>query len=663
MAGKTRMNAGRTGARGILLLALVLAGMAGAGCTSGAGDWGGNGGGGAEPGSDAAVPLEDTVSAEDSMMAPGDVMADLSAADGWGPSADTVEPGEDWGGQCTPSCGGLQCGPDGCGGSCGWCSGSQSCQGGQCVDPGDCFPDCADQLVGADDGCGGVCSGGGVGIGLKPGGAQDVGYFRLLVKNGEVPTPDLFPIEGFLNEHDTHLPAPDYDMFATLHGFLGLFYDPQVEEPLIAMQIGLNSGVSPAEIEAKSFNLVVVVDESDSMAADGKIAMVRSGLMLLLDEMDENDQLAIVTYSNDAEIHMGFKPTSDDFKPYISDKIDAIGTHGSTNLYAGMVMGYELAENHKEAHAADDALYRVMLLSDGVVTAGINSTATIVAKSAEYNQKGIGITTIGVGSDFNQELMYELANQGGGNFYFIQDAAKLMDVFIHEIEYLMTPVAENLKISFTLPQGFEVEEIYGYDWSVDAVTGEVKLLAPSPEYSITNPDQPVNPGDPGDPPTDAEKAAATLFASKKNGLLMVKIKSLFPDVFASWAALDFAKITYSYDVISDGSSESAQKWVHLGSLSYFAEDGEGPLAYFSGPIMQRNFCILRMGLGMQKACEHAHADAPDHQEAFKALMEAKIFCQGIQGALETPDEAIEEDLELLDALHDNICVLFEVDCS
>ena len=659
MDSNTRTIPARVGTLTIMLLVL---GLAGAGCADFGSDSGGNGGGSVAL-SDTAGPGVDTVPGEDSMMMPGDVSADLSAADGWGPSADAVEPGEDWGGQCTPSCAGIQCGPDGCGGTCGWCSGSQSCQGGQCVDPGDCVPDCADQLVGAEDGCGGVCSGGGVGIGLKPGGAQDVGYFRLLVKNGDVPTPDLFPIEGFLNEHDTPLPAPDYDMFATLHGFLGLFYDPQVDEPLIAMQIGLNSGVSPDEIEEKSFNLVVVVDESDSMAGDGKISMVRSGLMLLLDEMDDNDQLAIVTYSNDAEIHMGFKPTTDDFKPYIADKIDAIGTNGSTNLYAGMVMGYELAENHKEAHAADDALYRVMLLSDGVVTAGINSTETIVAKSAEYNQKGIGITTIGVGADFNQELMYELANQGGGNFYFIQDAAKLMDVFIHEIEYLMTPVAENLKISFFLPQGFEVEEIYGYDWSVDASTGEVRLLAPSPEYSITNPDQPVNPGDPGDPPTDAEKAAATLFASKKNGILMVKIKSLFPDVFASWAAMDFATIHYSYDVISDGTTESATKTVAMGELSYFEEDGEGPLAYFTTSVMQRNFCILRMGLGMQEACAQAHAEVADHSEAFKALMEAKIFCSGYQTSLEIPDEAIEADLELLDALHDNICELFEIDCE
>ncbi len=662
MDGNTRTVVERAG---LMTMILILAlGLVGAGCLESNPS--------PSPGGGAGVALSDTAGPEDDGgVVPGEdttAAMDSSGAD-WGGAMDGLEPpadsvaGEDWGGQCSPNCEGLQCGPDGCGGSCGWCSGSQSCQGGQCVDPGDCLPDCAEKMIGEEDGCGGVCSGGGTGIGLKPGGAQDVGYFRLLVEDGVVPTPDLFPIEGFLNEHDTPLPAPDFDMFATLHGFLGLFYDPQADEPLIAMQIGLNSGVSPDEIEQKSFNLVVVVDESDSMNGDGKIAMVRSGLLLLLDKMDENDRLAIVTYSNSAEIHMGFKSTSDEFKANIEGYIQSIDTNGSTNLYAGMEMGYELAENHKEAYEDEDALYRVMLLSDGVVTAGISDTDTIVAKSAEYNQKGIGITTIGVGSDFNQELMYELANQGGGNFYFIQDAAKLMDVFIHEIEYLMTPVAENLKISFFLPQGFEVEEIYGYDWAVDDLTGEVKLLAPSPKYSITDPDQPVDPGDPGDGPTDAEKAAATLFASKKNGLLMVKIKSLFPDVFASWSAVDFATIHYSYDVISDGTSESATKSVAMGNLSYFAEDGEGPLQYYTGPIMQRNFCVLRMGLAMQQACEVAHGEVPDHDAAFDALMEAKIFCSGVQTALENPDEAIEEDLELLDALYGNICDMFTVDCS
>ena len=386
--------------------------------------------------------------------------------------------------------------------------------------------------------------------------------------------------------------------------------------------------------------------------------------MLLLDAMDDNDRLAIVSYSNDAEILLGFQATVEESKPMIADVISSIATSGSTNLYAGMVMGYELAENHKEALEDEDALYRVMLLSDGVVTAGESNTEVIVAKSAEYNQKGIGITTIGVGLDFNQELMYELANQGGGNFYFIQDAAKLMDVFIHEIEYLMTPVAENLKISFTLPQGFEVEEIYGYDWSVDAVSGEVMILAPQPETTITDPDKPpVEPGDPGDGPTDAEKAAATLFASKKNGLLMVKIKSLFPDVFASWSAMEFATIHYSYDLISDGSTESATKAVTMGSQSYFEEDGQGPLAYFSGPVMQRNFCILRIGLAIQKACTIMHTENPDHGDAFDELYDAQIFCNGIQLALTTPDEAITDDLELVTALHDNICAVYEIDCD
>ena len=668
MDGNTRTVMARTGALAITFLMLGLVGLIGAGCGFGFGS-DDSGGVSNTVACDAAgagdVASSDTVPGEDSGgYWPGqDSSAEMVAlSDGGHPWGDT--------GSCIPSCGGKQCGPDGCGGSCGWCSASQSCQGGQCVDPGDCVPQCAGKKIGEDDECGGVCSGGGTGIGLKPGGAQDVGYFRLLVKNGEVPTPDLFPIEGFLNEHDTPLPAPDYDMFATLHAFIGLFYDPEQEEPLIAMQIGLNSGVSPDEIEAKAFNLVVVVDESGSMDSDGKIQMVRSGLLLLLGELDENDIISIVTYEDDAEVLMGPTPVTEDTKPMIAEQIQSLTAEGSTNLYAGMVLGYELAEAQTIKHAGDDMLYRVMLLSDGVVTAGIDDTDTIVAKSAEYNEKGIGITTIGVGTDFNQELMYELANQGGGNFYFIQDAAKLMEVFIHEIEYLMTPVAENLKIAFTLPQGFEVEDIYGYDWAVDEVTGEVKILGPAPKYSVDDPDAPVDPVDPDPDPSDAEQAAATLFASKKNGLLMVKIRSLFPDIFASWEALDFATIHYSYDLMDGGGTESATKVVHMGSLSYFEEDGEGPLAYLVGPIMQRNFCVLRMGLAIKKACTLIHGEDPDIPlgdpdlgGAFMEIMEAQVLCNGIQLALDTPDEAIIDDLELLQDLHDNICTVYDIDCD
>ena len=66
------------------------------------------------------------------------------------------EPAEEDVNLCTPACDGAQCGPDGCGGSCGDCVPGQLCSQGACIDPGSCNSNCSEKICGPD-GCGGIC--------------------------------------------------------------------------------------------------------------------------------------------------------------------------------------------------------------------------------------------------------------------------------------------------------------------------------------------------------------------------------------------------------------------------------------------------------------------------------------------------------------------------
>ena len=663
-------------------LALALAALTGCGGLGGSGS-------AASPMSDAGTSGGDTsggggYAGGADVTAPADTAAPpADSSGGWWPGADAPlapDVSEPWNGSftcdpacgpgqtcqdgwcvsggCVPACDGRQCGPDGCGGSCGWCSGSASCQAGTCIDVPDCTPECGGQMVGADDGCGGVCTGGGFGIGLKPGGAQDVGCFRRLIADGQVPDPEMFPIEGFLNEHDTPLPPPDFEHFVTLHAFLGLFFDSEEEAPLLAMQLGMNSGIDPAVIEAKHFNLVVVVDTSGSMGQDNKMDFVREGLLLMLDSLDDNDTLSIVTYDDVARVAMAPVQVTEELLPNIRREIEDLMPGGSTNLNAGMVLGYETAMRNI---TDSEAIHRILLLSDGNITAGEDNLERILDNSAQYIAEGIGITTIGVGLDFNQELMYHLANQGNGNFYFLDDGDKLVEVFQHELEYLMTPVAENLKISFQLPDGFFVEEIYGFEFRED-VSGDWVLLGPSAQYTVDGGS--VEPGpdpDPGPGPGPDDVSISTLFASGKNGLLMVKLGADRWDIFDAWDAMDFATISYSYDLVSKGTTESNEKVVTLGSLSYFAaDDTTSGRGYFTGPIMQRNYCVLRAGLALREACELFHQDPPAIDRAVMELADATTFCTGANLHLSAPDPEIAQDIALMDALRTNMCE--ELEC-
>lgn len=577
----------------------------------------------------------------------------ISDADGaWGPDDDAS--GGAWGVTepdregCQANCDGLQCGPDGCGGSCGWCGGLDSCQAGACVDVDGCAPACAGRMVGVDDACGGVCSGSGMGIGLKPGGAQDAGYFRSQVLAGNVPSPETLPIEGWLNEHGTPLPPPHPDRFVSMHGFAGMFYDPARGEPTVALQLGLNSAVPPEVIEGARFNVCVVLDVSGSMEGDDKIGFAREGLLKMVDQLDEDDWFSLVTYDNTGHVLIPPQKVTNPvaMKAIISD----IDTGGATNLYAGLELGYEQVLQHI---ADKDAIPRVMLVSDGDPTVGIVSESAIIAMSASYNNEDIGLTTIGVGDDIELSLMHGLALQGLGNFYFVDDADRLTEVFEAEVRYLMTPVADNLRIWFSLPDGFGVEDVYGFDFEEE--DGIVQLLAPSPQFTITGEEDPGPGGNGGggggSDPEAPQVTVSTVFASKDNGLLMVKLSSPSPDVLATFANAALSTVSYAYDLVDDGATETFTVDVELGDLSW---GDDGGFSFFSGAIMQRNFCVLRAGLSMKHAVTLV-ADQPTEgiQPAIQELSFARTLCNGIQTQLADPRLA--EDVELIEQLMENIC--------
>ncbi|MFT7625282.1 MAG: hypothetical protein ACI9WU_004473 [Myxococcota bacterium] len=675
--GTTTMKnqASRTFLLGLTLSALCMSGCAletgpiGGGLSSdeGAGDWTG----GTSDGSTGMQASADTWSGPGAPSEDASVSADTNSWTGGGDGGDTGDTGGtgSWdggggtsggsttggtgappttgpNGECLASCTGSQCGPDGCGGSCGWCGGGDSCQAGSCVAVPGCTPECAGKMVGIDDGCGGLCSGSGMGIGLVPGGAQDAAYFTSQVKAGAVPTPDLLPLEGWLTQHGTALPAPMTDRLVTLHGFVGLFYDPAVGEPTVALQLGMNSGLSAEAVEEGQFNLSVVIDRSGSMAENNKMEFVRDGLIQMLDILDSGDIFSIVSYSTTAKVVLAPTPVTEENREMIKNLILDLKTGGKTNLHGGLKLGYEQVMKN----AANNALTpRVVLLSDGIANEGITDIDAILAFSKSYNDVGIGLTTIGVGQDLQFDMLHLLASQGSGNFFFLDSAEKLAQVFTEELEYLLTPVADNLKIWMTLPDGFGVEDVYGFEYK--ETNGEFHLLGPSAQYTVSDGevvDQPPGGGD-----EEPNVAVSTLFASKKNGLLMVKLASPAANLLADIEGASLGTVYYSYELVDSGETEAFDIDLEVGSLE-FNNDGAGGFHYFTGATMQRNFCILRSGLAMKQASSIFHEQGEDGlNAAITTLAQARTFCTGINVQLN--DAALIEDIALLSTLMDNIC--------
>jgi Ca-activated chloride channel homolog len=304
-------------------------------------------------------------------------------------------------------------------------------------------------------------------------GSQDFGYFRRLLDAGQVPRPGDFDASGFFAEHHSALPPPTCGERICLQTLLAAMTSLSTDARCTMLQLGLNSPIEANPGNRPPLNLSVVVDVSGSMAAAGKIDFVRQGLGLLIDGLRDGDNLAIITYSTDVAVPF---PMADITLNRVQARAVASGlvANGSTNLHGGLQRGYAEAASHYDSGRQN----RVIMLSDGQPTAGITDSASILAMSRAHNSDGIGLTTIGLGTDFNAALMRDLALQADGNFYFLEDSAAVGEVFTEELSYFTVPVAFDLRLRLTAGAPYLFGRAYGSPFWANTLAGG-ELVIPS----------------------------------------------------------------------------------------------------------------------------------------------------------------------------------------
>jgi Ca-activated chloride channel homolog len=311
-------------------------------------------------------------------------------------------------------------------------------------------------------------SGGGVSFG----GQQDIGEFRGILEAGEIPGSETLDANGFFNEHYAPPPASACTRSVCLTPGISVGRDWLTGNHQATLQLAVSTNVDPATITRKPLNLVVVVDRSGSMAEDSRLEKVKTGLRTLVDNLGETDRLAIVQFDDGVEIGAPFGVELD--RAALRTVIDNLTPGGSTNIYGGLEQGFALA---REAYSAEHQ-NRVILLSDGLATAGITSTESIISMTDGYIEEGIGLTTIGVGLSFDVALMRGLAERGAGNFYFLEDAAAATEVFTQELDYFVTPLALDVRVTAVSGDGWRMGAVVGSSlWQGAPTSGSMKIPA------------------------------------------------------------------------------------------------------------------------------------------------------------------------------------------
>ncbi len=207
----------------------------------------------------------------------------------------------------------------------------------------------------------------------------------------------------------------------------------------------LAAGPSPQDDHRKPLNLSLVIDHSGSMAGD-KLDYTRQAAQFLVQNLSSRDTLSIVLYNNRVETLIAPAPVQ--HKDNINQRIERIKSGGTTNLSGGWLEGL----NNVAVHLQPDYLNRVILMTDGLANRGITETERLVAIGKQKYASGISTTTMGLGDDFNEDLLITIANASGGAFYFIESPEVAPSIFQEELRGLLSVVGQNLNISLNLSE-------------------------------------------------------------------------------------------------------------------------------------------------------------------------------------------------------------------
>ena len=198
------------------------------------------------------------------------------------------------------------------------------------------------------------------------------------------------------------------------------------------------------DVESLPLNLAIVIDRSGSMAGQ-PLEEAKKSAVFIVNKMRSIDRIAIVVYDNNANVVVPSQKVIN--KASIIEMISSIHEGGATDLHSGWLAGAEEVARNK----SPKSLNRVLLLSDGNANAGETSSDVISTQCGKLAEEGIITSTYGLGFDFNESLMINMARTGLGQSYYGETADDLLDPFQEEFDLLINTIAWNLKLSAETP--------------------------------------------------------------------------------------------------------------------------------------------------------------------------------------------------------------------
>ncbi len=247
---------------------------------------------------------------------------------------------------------------------------------------------------------------------------------------------------------------------------LGQTVMPEGKSGTIYLRVGLE-GLAPREEGARiPVNIMLVIDQSGSMRGE-RIDQAKEAALMAVERLGDEDVLGVVSYSDNAYVLAPAARLRDTEE--MRSAIRHLQANGRTALYAGVSQGIRELRPFLDPYKVN----RVILLSDGLANVGPSSPRELEALGREAAEKGISITTIGLGLGYNEDLMTRLALASDGNHAFVEHPDDLVRIFNEEFGDVLTAVGSDVDVIIECPDGFEPMRALGREARIE--NGKVHL--------------------------------------------------------------------------------------------------------------------------------------------------------------------------------------------
>ncbi|MFW2373032.1 MAG: vWA domain-containing protein [Gammaproteobacteria bacterium] len=261
---------------------------------------------------------------------------------------------------------------------------------------------------------------------------------RRMLNQGQLPVADAIRTEELINYFSYDYPSSHVkdQPFTVTTEVAATPWNKHTQ----LLHIGLQGYVQD-DSQLPPANLVFLIDVSGSMQSQDKLPLLKSGLKLLVKQLDKNDRMAMVVYAGASGVVLD--STTGDQHMVINLALDKLAAGGSTNGASGIELAYQMAAKG----FIKGGINRILLATDGDFNVGVTHFETLKQMVADKRQQGIALSTLGFGrGNYNDHLLEQLADVGNGNYSYIDTLKEARKVLVEQMAATLNIIARDVKI-------------------------------------------------------------------------------------------------------------------------------------------------------------------------------------------------------------------------